>query len=317
MPMTRPARPAARSGAASASTRVLPGPGRRVDHRDAAAVGQRGERGGGLVLAQPAVRACVCAARASCACPVSASSAASGSAPSACAACARVRSARRRRAPARRCVLRSPAARAWRSGCRRAAGRRCARPRAASCAAPRPARVPPGRRPARTPSASARSARSSSSAAAAAGSRPVRGRTRPRCLIRSARVNVLLSCCASASAFCAARASSSSGGPAIAAPRGCAAARLAAACQTDGATEARLTPRVRASLSAHPACSCAKSSAPSLACAGGEVRRLRELRELALGGLAVVPLREPRGALAQVRGDGLAAGGEHAHHLRR
>ena len=46
-----------------------------------------------------------------------------------------------------------------------------------------------------------------------------------------------------------------------------------------------------------------------------EVRRLRELRELALGRLASVPLLEPRRALAQVRGDRLAAGGEHAHHL--
>ena len=35
----------------------LAGPGRGVDHRYAPAVGQRGERGGGLVLAQPAARA--------------------------------------------------------------------------------------------------------------------------------------------------------------------------------------------------------------------------------------------------------------------
>ena len=49
--------------------------------------------------------------------------------------------------------------------------------------------------------------------------------------------------------------------------------------------------------------------------ARGEVRRLREVREFALGGLASVPLLEPRGAGAQVRGDGLAARGEHAHHL--
>jgi hypothetical protein len=46
-----------------------------------------------------------------------------------------------------------------------------------------------------------------------------------------------------------------------------------------------------------------------------EVRCLRELRELALGGLAAVALLEPRGAGAQVGGDGLAAGGEQAHHL--
>jgi hypothetical protein len=35
----------------------LPGPGRRVDHRDEPPVGQDGERGSGLVLAQPATRA--------------------------------------------------------------------------------------------------------------------------------------------------------------------------------------------------------------------------------------------------------------------
>jgi hypothetical protein len=42
-------------------------------------------------------------------------------------------------------------------------------------------------------------------------------------------------------------------------------ARSLSACQTDGATDANGTPRVRASLSAHQACSCAKSSAPSFA----------------------------------------------------
>jgi hypothetical protein len=42
----------------------LPGPGGRVEQRDELAVGQRGERGGGLVLAQPAIRARVlCGAR--------------------------------------------------------------------------------------------------------------------------------------------------------------------------------------------------------------------------------------------------------------
>ena len=46
-----------------------------------------------------------------------------------------------------------------------------------------------------------------------------------------------------------------------------------------------------------------------------EVRRLREVRELALGRRAAVPLLEPRRAAAQVRGDRRAAGGEHAHHL--
>src|ERR1035437_8025723 len=89
---------------------------------------------------------------------------------------------------------------------------------------------------------SARSARSSSSSAAAAGFLPERGRTRPRGLITSARVQVLFSCWASATAFCAARASSSS---------------------------------------------------------------------------AAGSLLELRGAGAQVGGDGLAAGGEQAHHLAR
>ena len=86
-------------------------------------------------------------------------------------------------------------------------------------------------------------------------------------------------------------------------------------CQTDGATEARLTPRVRASLSAQPACSCAKSSAPCFRGARLEVRGLRELREFALRRRAAVPLLEPRRAGAQIRGDRLAARGEHAHHL--
>jgi len=49
--------------------------------------------------------------------------------------------------------------------------------------------------------------------------------------------------------------------------------------------------------------------------ARGEVRRLREMRELALGRLASVLLLEPRGAHAQVLGDRRAARGEHAHHL--
>ena len=74
----------------------LPGPGRRVDHRHEPAVGQDGERGGGLVLAQPAARARILrAARVlqlarACARPASASSSRAGSAPSARAACARV-----------------------------------------------------------------------------------------------------------------------------------------------------------------------------------------------------------------------------------
>ncbi len=57
MPITGPSPAAAQIRAASASTRVFPDSGRRVEHRDEPAVGQRGERGGGLVLAQPAARA--------------------------------------------------------------------------------------------------------------------------------------------------------------------------------------------------------------------------------------------------------------------
>jgi hypothetical protein len=48
-------------------------------------------------------------------------------------------------------------------------------------------------------------------------------------------------------------------------------------------------------------------STPRRLSARAEVRHLRELRELALGGLAAVALLEPRGAGTQVRGDGLAA----------
>ena len=46
-----------------------------------------------------------------------------------------------------------------------------------------------------------------------------------------------------------------------------------------------------------------------------EVGGLREVREFTLGGFASVLLLELRGAGAQVGGDGLAAGGEQAHHL--
>ena len=110
--------------------------------------------------------------------------------------------------------------------------------------------------------ASARSASSSSSPAAAAGSIPERGSTRPRYLITSARVHADLSCWASATAVCAARASSSPVNTTLPAPRMRGPAPRPWLCQTDGATEARRTPRVRASLSAQPACACARSSAP-------------------------------------------------------
>src|SRR5690348_14385657 len=60
-----------------------------------------------------------------------------------------------------------------------------------------------------------------------------------------------------------------------------------------------------------------KARGTSLGFARGEVGGLRELRELALGRRAAVLLLEPRGAGAQVFGDGLAAGGEQPHHLPR
>ena len=90
---------------------------------------------------------------------------------------------------------------------------------------------------------------------------------------------------------------------------------LPALCHTDGATDARLTPSVRASLSAQPLCSSAQIQRAMLGVARLEVRRLREMRELALGRLASVLLLEPRGADAQICGDRRAARGEHAHHL--
>jgi hypothetical protein len=46
-----------------------------------------------------------------------------------------------------------------------------------------------------------------------------------------------------------------------------------------------------------------------------EVGRLREARQLTLGRRASVPLLESPRASTQVRGDGLAASREHAHHL--
>ena len=113
---------------------------------------------------------------------------------------------------------------------------------------------------------SARSARSRSSAAAWSGSLPDRGSTRPRYLTRSARVQVLFSCCASATACCAARLSRSSDGTVSGASPSlvrCAGLR-APACHTDGATSASRTPRLRASRSAQSACNCSASSVASL-----------------------------------------------------
>ena len=286
--------------------------GRGVDHRDEPAVGQRRERGGGLVLAQPGPRA-PRAARARACRPARrrvARRRRRARARPARAPCA----ARRPRGLARACVLPWPAARAWRTGCRRAAGRRCARPRAASSRGTSAGSGASRQVTGSNSEASARSARSSSSAAAAAGSMPVRGRTRPRYLITSARVHALLSCWASASAFCAARASSTRSVPgrvrrARARPRAALAVpdrrRDRRQRHAEGARELVRPARVRLR----------EIQRAVLGRARGEVRRLRELRELALGRRAAVPLLEPRRAAAQVRGDGLAAGGEHAHHL--
>ena len=218
MPITGPSPAAAQIRRGLGQHPGLPGPGRRVDHRHAA-----GRRSGRPARRRPGPRAARCA----CAClRVAARPRASWRAsgqrvlePRGVRA-ERVRGLRaghaRRAVRARRarpCALPWPAARAWRTGCRRAAGRRCARPRAASCAGTSAGSGASRQVTGSNSERSARSARSSSSAAAAAGSRPVRGRTRPRYLIRSARVQVLFSCWASATAFCAARASSSSAGP--------------------------------------------------------------------------------------------------------
>src|ERR1017187_8938683 len=147
----------------------------------------------------------------------------------------------------------------------------------------------------------ARSARLSSSAAAAAGSWPVRGRTRPRYLITSARVQALLSCWASATAFCAARAISSCVRPGLSGV----CVYAAALGHTEGTGELVCPARVQLR----------DVQRATLGGACLEVGRLRELRELALGRRAAVVLLEPRGAGTQIRGDGFAAGGEHAHHL--
>ena len=89
------------------------------------------------------------------------------------------------------------------------------------------------------------------------------------------------------------------------------------ACQTDGATDASGTPSVRASRSAQPACASRQVERAFLALAGGEVRRLRELRQFPLRRGAAVPLFEPRRAVAHVGGDRAPARGEQVHHLLR
>ena len=160
-------------------------------------------------------------------------------------------------------------------------------------------------------------ARSSSRAAAAAGSRPERGRTRPRYLITSARVQVLFSCWASALASSVPR------GPArvrrepervspVARVRVCASAvampdrwRDRRQAHAEGTRELIRPARVQLR----------EIQRALFRSACFEVGRLRELRELALRWRAAVPLLEPRRAGAQVRGDRCAARGEHAHHV--
>ncbi len=226
--------------------------------------------------------------------------------------------ARRSRRPGRSSGFPWRAGRGWRSGCRRGAGRCCGRRRGASWPGPRRVRGLPGTGRARTRSAGRGRPGPRAGAAASAGSRPVRGRTRPRYLITSARVQADFSCCASATAFCAARASSSCAGtrPGSCGPRGlraCAAAgagvpdrrRDRGQAHAEGARELVRPARVQLG----------HVERRGLGGAGLEVGGLRELREFALGRRAAVRLLEPRGAGAQVRGDGLAAGGEQAHHL--
>ena len=314
IPMTRPEPGRGPRPARRGQHPRLAGPGRRVDHRDAPAVGQHRQRGRGLIHAQPGPRArTVRVLRAAGQRAVELRQV-RAERPRGLGAVHARRAARR--APARPCAVPWSAARAWRTARRRAAGRRCARRRAASWPAPRPAPAPPGRPPARTPTRSARSARSSSSAAAAAGSMPDRGSTRPRYLIRSARVQVLLSCCASATAFCAARRTSSwlGTGPGSPGPR--VRARVPAAVVPHRRRDRRQAHAESARELVRPARVHLRDIQRAvLGGARGEVRRLREPRQLALRRRAAVVLLEPRRAGTQVGGDGLAAGGEQPHHL--
>ena len=252
--------------------------------------------------------------------PVSASSSRAGSAPSACAACARGHARRAVRAGLRDHALFHGQLRA-----RRVPGTAVPLVDAAPVRAPQAGRqlgqlgcLQAGhrlklrsQRPVRPGPPAARRPRP--------GPGRSRGRTRPRYLTTSARVHALLSCCASATAFCAARASSSSERePGPARPRVArAAARRLWPCQTDGATE-RQAHAERARELVRPARVRLREIQPAvLRVARGEVRRLREVRELALGRRAAIPLLEPRRAAPQVRSDRLAARGEHAASSRR
>jgi hypothetical protein len=126
-------------------------PGRRVDHRDALAVGQRRQHSRGLIGSQPRTFGMMTLnlARVRPACP--------GAAPARSRVLARRRhalgAARPLRLLARGGVLPWLAARGWRTARRHGAGRCCARRRAASCAEPAPLPALLGRSPARTPNA--------------------------------------------------------------------------------------------------------------------------------------------------------------------
>ena len=207
---------------------------------------------------------CVRCASVSCAWPVSAASSRAGSVPSARAACVRVR----RGAPlAPACVsmrLPWPAACGWHTGCRRGAGRRCVRRRAASYA---------GLRRLGCFQADDRlELRAQGAVGQVFEQRGGRGGVHSR--PRQDPAEVLDHIRAGPGALFLLRERDrllrrvghlSSVGTVPVAPRGCAAARPVLPCHTDGATEARLTPSVRASLSAQPACACATSSVPCLA----------------------------------------------------
>ena len=117
----------------------LPGPGRRVEHRDEPAIGQRrrarrrpGPRAARCPCAYPACRARPAPRPRRARVRPARPRAAPGPRRARARPARGSRAARRPRRPARPCVLPWPVARAWHTGYRRAAGRRCAHPRAAS-----------------------------------------------------------------------------------------------------------------------------------------------------------------------------------------
>ena len=139
---------------------------------------------------------------------------------------------------------------------------------------------------------SARPAKSSSRAAAAAGAMPVLGSTRPRYMIRSARIQVLFSRWASATAFCTARASSSGRFRASGA-RG----RVSCAVMPHRRRDRRQRDAGRARELVRPSLmQLCKVQRAVLRLARGEVRRLCELRQFPLRRRAAMALLELRRA---------------------